>query len=83
MKKTTIALTASMIASGASAMTDTELKALSAELISLNGFSCTRVLSVQPTAMPDIWKVSCMADSAMDTLVTFRMDARTGIVSGS
>ena len=83
MKKTTLALTIIMAAGSAAALTDTELKALSAELITLNGFECGKVLAVQPTDTPDIWNVSCVAEGAMDALVTYRMDARTGLVSGS
>jgi len=83
MKKTALVLSAGLVANGAAAMTDTELKTLSEELISLNGFNCGRVLAVIPTDVPDVWKVSCMADGAMDALTTYRMDARTGLVSGS
>ena len=82
MKQTTLALTAGMIASSTAVLSDTELKTLSAELILLNGFTCARVLAVQPTGTPDVWQVSCMADGAMDALVTYMMDARTGLVSG-
>jgi len=49
----------------------------------LNGYQCGRVLAVQPTDVPDVWQVSCSPDGAMDALVTYRMDARTGLVSGS
>ncbi|MDG1068378.1 MAG: hypothetical protein P8P40_08425 [Sulfitobacter sp.] len=83
MKKTTLILAASLLATSAAALTDSELKALSEEIITLNGYECGRVLAVQPTDVPDVWQVSCMADGAMDALVTYRMDARTGLVSGS
>ncbi|WP_299413466.1 hypothetical protein [uncultured Sulfitobacter sp.] len=83
MKRTTLIVLAGLFANSAAALTDTELKALSAEIITLNGFSCGRVLAVQPTDIPDVWQVSCISDGAMDALVTYRMDARTGLVSGS
>lgn len=83
MRKTTLAIATSLIATGVSGMTAAELKRLSAEIITLNGFDCGKILAVQLTEMPDIWQVSCVPDGAMDALVTFRMDARTGLVSGA
>ena len=83
MRKTTLILAASLLATNVSALTETELKALSEEIIMLNGYQCGRVLAVQPTDVPDVWQVSCSPDGAMDALVTYRMDARTGLVSGS
>lgn len=83
MRRTTLAIATCLIAGEAAALTDSELKMLSAEIITLNGFDCGRVLAVKATDQPDIWQVSCMSDGAFDALVTFRMDARTGLVSGS
>ncbi|MEP3673958.1 hypothetical protein [Sulfitobacter sp.] len=65
----------------AAEQTGTEMKALTAELVVMNGFQCGRVLAVRPTRRADIWRISCMADGAMDALATYQMDARTGIVS--
>ena len=62
-------------------MTDAELKIFSRDLIRKNGYRAHRVLAVRPTELPDIFTVSCMADGAMDALVMYRMDARTGVVS--
>jgi hypothetical protein len=62
-------------------MTETELKTLCRDLIRQNGYRAHRVLAVRPTDLPDVWTVSCMADGAMDALVTYKMDARTGLVS--
>lgn len=81
MKQQTLAATARLIARDGAAMPAAELKALGAELILLNGFSCGRVLAVQPTELPDIWQICSMQDGAMDALVTFQMDVRTGVVS--
>lgn len=71
-----------LIASSPAAMTDTELKTFSAEIISLNEFNCGRVLSIHAIGTTDVRQVSCLPDGVMDALVTFHMDARTGLLSG-
>lgn len=81
MKISTLRQMARAIAQNAAELTDIEMEALTAELVLMNGFQCARVLAVRPTRRADIWRVSCMADGAMDALVTYQMDARTGIVS--
>lgn len=81
MKHTAIDLAASITAVNTSPMTDAERQELTAELISLYGFKCGRVLAVLPTRRPDVWRVSCMQDGAMDALATYEMDVRTGVVS--
>lgn len=81
MKLSTLREMARPIAKRAAELTDTEMETLTAELVLMNGFRCGRVLAVRPTRQADVWRVSCMADVAMDALVTYKMDARTGVVS--
>lgn len=81
MKHNAIDLASSIKAVGITAMTDTERQDIAAELISLNGFRCGRVLAVLPTRRTDVWRVSSMQDGAMDALAQYEMDVRTGVVS--
>lgn len=62
-------------------LSEAELERRTARLVTQSGFRCGRVLSVLPTRTPDMWQVSCMADGAMDALVCYRMNARTGAVT--
>ncbi|MEH6830696.1 MAG: hypothetical protein V7661_07620 [Sulfitobacter sp.] len=69
------------LATDITALTDVDRQSITAEIISLNGFRCGRVLAVLPTRRPNVWRVSCMQDGAMDALATYDMDVRTGVVS--
>ena len=83
MKHIAIDLATNMSAVGINAITDTERQGIAAELISLNGFRCGRVLAVLPTRRDDVWRVSSMQDGAMDALAQFEVDVRTGVVAKS
>lgn len=80
MKHTAIDLASSIAAVDSTVMTDSERQTLTAEIVALNGFRCGRVLAVLPTRRPDVWRVSCMQDGAMDALARYEMDVRTGVV---
>lgn len=81
MKISTLRETARPIAQRAAELTDAEIETLTAELVLLNGYQCGRVLDVRATPQPDVWQVCCVADGAMDALVAYKMDARTGVVT--
>jgi hypothetical protein len=81
MKHTAIDLAGSIAATGIAPLSDAERHEIAAELISSNGYRCGRVLSVLPTDTPHVWRVCGMQDGAMDSLVTFQMNARKGLVA--
>ena len=81
MKHTAIDFATSQSPADLTALSDTERQEIAAKLILRNGYRCGRVLAVLPTGTAEIWHVSGMQDGAMDALVTFQMDARTGIIS--
>lgn len=80
MKNTATDIAQRLPAPGLAALTDTDRAALTAKLIQSHGLRCGRVLAVLPTDTPEIWRVSCMQDGAMDSLATYRMDLSTGRV---
>ncbi len=81
MKHTAIDRAGSIAATGIAALSDAERQDIASELISSNGYRCGRVLSVLPTDTPHVWRVCGMQDGAMDSLVTFEMNARKGLVA--
>lgn len=81
MKHTAIDPESSIAANGITSLSDIERHHIAAELLSSNGYRCGRVLSVLPTETQHVWRVCGMQDGAMDSLVTFEMNARKGLVA--
>ncbi len=64
--------------SSASAVTDAELKEMTAFIINANGYLCARVISITPTGGADNYRVSCVEYRDGTGRVSYLMNARAG-----
>lgn len=64
----------------ASAMTDDELKEMTATIINLNGYLCAFVISISPTLNDEVYRVSCVEYRDGSGSATYLMNARTAEV---
>ena len=63
-----------------SAMSDAEIREMSAFLINTNGYLCARVLSIAPLGGDDDYLVRCIEKRDGSGRVSYLMNARTGVV---
>ena len=65
----------------ANAMTQHEIKEMSATIINVNGYLCASVTSISPTSSPDVYRVRCVEYRDGSGSASYTMNARTGSVS--
>lgn len=81
MKKLLVSAVFVVLGNSATALSDAELKEMSATIINLNGYLCARVTSIKPTVCADVWRISCIEYRNGSGLATYMMNAATAKVT--